>query len=347
MSFREVAEPLRKWSAKGLRCGVATLVRVQRSAPRPPGARFAANEKGELAGSVSSGCVEGDLLEHIQQVIAAGVPRTVHYGISDEMAADVGLSCGGEIDVLVEPYPQDDRVWQEADRLIQAQDAGVLVTRVSDAHAPAQLLLRGDGTRVGTLGDSSLDERAAQTVQPLFDTGGSEFFELEPDGGGLFAEAFLPPARLAIIGATPVAAALCHLAHWLGLAVTVIDPRKAFADPAQFPEAREVLRVWPDEGLGRVLVDRYWNVVVLAHDQKLDVPALAAALRAGCLYVGQIGGKRTQRMRREALQEQGFGAEQLDRIHGPVGLDIGAESPHEIALSIMAELLAVRRGKRP
>lgn len=142
-----------------------------------------------------------------------------------------------------------------------------------------------------------------------------------------------------------MAAALCHLASYLGIAVTIIDPRAPFARDERFPEAEQVLRVWPEEGMEEIGLDRYWNVVVLAHDEKLDSPALAAALRADCLYVGQIGGRRTQRLRREALAGQGFSEDELKRIRGPVGLDIGAESSEEIALSILAEPVAVRRGR--
>lgn len=345
VSFQEVAEPLAGWSRAGLRAGVATLFCVKRSAPRPPGARFAANEKGELVGSVSAGCVEGDLLEHIQQVIAEGRPRVVQYGITDEMAAGVGLSCGGEIDVLVAPYPEDASVWEAVSRVAAGQGAAVLMTLVSKSESAPQLLLHPDGSRVGTLGDTALDEQVAAAAVPFLDTGGTGVLDIEESGAKVFVETFLPPPRLALVGATPIAASLCHLATHLGMSVVVIDPRKAFADPARLPDAADVIQEWPDKAFEQIELDRYWNVVVLAHDQKLDTPALAGALREGCLYVGQIGGKRTQKMRREALSEAGFSESDLKRIHGPVGLDIGSESPQEIALSILAELLAVRRGK--
>ncbi len=207
------------------------------------------------------------------------------------------------------------------------------------------MLLLPDGSRVGSLGEDALDERASAAARPLFDTGGAPVLELGDPAATVFAEAFLPPPRLAVVGATPVAAALCQLASFLGFEVTVIDPRSAFAKEEKLPGARRVLRAWPEQALEEVGLDRYWSVVALAHDRKLDVPALAAALRAGCRYVGQIGGSRTQRLRREALAEMGLPEEEIARIHGPVGLDIGAESPEEIALSIAAELLAVRRGK--
>ena len=341
----DVQESLKRWSANGLKAGLATLIRVKRSAPRPPGARFAANEKGDVAGSISSGCIEGDLFEHIQQVVDAGEPRLVEYGITDEMAGEVGLACGGEIEVLVAPYDPDDDVWPALGRLTSEGSAAVLITGISDPVSARQLLLFPDGSRVGTLGAEALDVAAEALGVPLLDTGGTRIVGLEDPDATVFAEAFLPPPKLAVVGATPVAAALCHLASYMGMAVTVIDPREVFAKEERFPDADRVLCLWPEEGLVEIGLDRYWSVVVLAHDRNLDVPALAAALRAGCLYIGQIGGARTQRLRREALQELGISEERIRRVRGPVGLDIGAVGPEEIALSIMAELLAVRHGK--
>lgn len=343
MTFKEVHGPLKRWAEAGARAGVATLVAVRRSAPRRPGARFAASDAGDVAGSVSSGCVEADLYEHIQQVLQAGVPRLVEYKISDEMAGKVGLSCGGEIDVLVVAHEAGE-AWRGLEEALAEKRAVVLVIGLSESVRGRQVLLRYDGPRTGSLGDEQLDDAAAAVARALFDTGGSRVVELEEPRTAIFAEAYLPPDRLAVFGATPVAVALCHLAAYLGIAVTIIDPRAPFASDERFPDAERVLRVWPEEGIEEIGLDRYWNVVVLAHDDKLDLPALAAALQAGCLYIGQIGGRRTQRLRREALAERGFSADELKRIHGPVGLDIGAESSEEIALAILAELVAVRRG---
>ncbi|MDP2480070.1 MAG: XdhC family protein [Candidatus Palauibacterales bacterium] len=345
MSIDEVLAPLRSWSAEGRRAGVATLVRVRRSAPRLPGARFAVSEDGRLAGSVSSGCVEGDLHEHIGQLLAGGEPRLLHYGITDEMAADVGLACGGEIDVLVAPHDPASPVWNALGDVLDRRGAALLVTGLSEGVRGRVLLEEAEGRRFGGLGDAALDEAALEAARPLLATGGTEVVELEEPPAALFAEAFLPPPRLAIVGASPVAQALCRLAAWLGDEVTVVDPREAFADPSKFPGAARVVRAWPEEGLAEAGLDRWLDVVVLAHDRKLDVPALETALRARCRYVGQIGGSRTQRLRREALEERGLDEETIDRIRGPVGLDIGALGPGEIAVAILAELVAVRRGR--
>jgi xanthine dehydrogenase accessory factor len=345
MSIEEVLEPLRRWSGEGRRAGVATLVRVRRSAPRLPGARFAVSEDGRLAGSVSSGCVEGDLHEHIGQLLAGGEPRLVHYGITDEMAADVGLACGGEIDVLVAPHDPSSPVWTELGGVLERREAALLVTGLSEEIRGKVLLETAGGRRLGGLGTGDLDRAALDAARGLLATGGTDVLQLEEPAASVFAEAFVPPPRLAIVGASPVAQALCQMAAWLGDEVTIIDPREAFADAARFPEAARVLSSWPEEGLQAAGLDRWLDVVVLAHDRKVDVPALETALRAGCRYVGQIGGSRTQRLRREALAERGVDETAIERVRGPVGLDIGALGPREIAVAILAQLIAVRRGR--
>ncbi|MFQ5680062.1 MAG: XdhC family protein [Gemmatimonadota bacterium] len=350
MSFREVSEALERWSAAGERCALATLVRVRGSAPRPPGARFAVSEGGQVAGSVSSGCVEGDLFERLQSTLREGVPELVHYGITDEMAADVGLACGGEIEVLLTPHDERDPAWTALRAAVEKVEGAVHVVGLSEEVRGRQLFLGLGGGAAGSLGSPERDDRARDAAGALLDVGDAVWLEADAASGDeaplqLFAEAFLPPPRLAIVGAGSIGVALCRMASQVGYRVSVIDPRTIFADPDRFPDAERVLHLWPEEGLTAIGVDRYVAVVVLAHDAKLDVPALAAALRAGCLYVGQIGGRRTQRLRREALAALGIRSEEADRIRGPVGLDIGARTPEEIALAILAEIVAVRRGR--
>lgn len=344
MGMEEVLPELRRWTEEGARAGLATLVSYRRSAPRRPGARFAASDRGEVVGSVSSGCVESDLYEWVLRVLGTGEPRVQHYGITDEAALEVGLSCGGEIDVLIEPFDPDDRVWAALGRALGENEPVVLVQGVSDGVRGRALLLARDGSRTGGLGSDALDRQASGATRPLLDGGEARILELEAAGVSVFAEAYLPPDRLFVVGASPVARELCRLASRLDFSVTLVDPREAFADPGAFPDADRVVHAWPDAALDELGVDPYAYVVVLSHDPKLDVPALAAALEAGCRYVGQIGGRRTQRMRRDALRERGFGDDRIRGLRGPVGLEIGAVSPAEIAVSILAELVAVRRG---
>lgn len=347
MSLREVLEPLARWSREGKSTGVATLVRARRSAPRRPGARFAVSDAGEIAGSVSSGCIEGDLFEHLQQILQGGEARLLTYGITDEMAADVGLACGGEIEVFAEPYLPDDPAWPALTDSVERGTPATFLTGISGAVSGRRLLAAEGKAPVGTLGSGELDRKAVEGAGSILDTGVTRVIELDTGAGegAIFAEPILPPPRMAIVGASPIAAALCHLASFAGFEVSVVDPRPAFLSPDKFPDAARLVGRWPDEGLAEVGLDRYVSVVVLAHDRKLDVPALEAALRGGCRYVGQIGGKRTQRLRREALAERGLDEKVIGRVRGPVGLDIGSESPEEIALAILAEVVAVQHGR--
>ena len=345
MSVREVGETLERWVADGRSAAVATLVRAQHSAPLPPGARFAINDSGEMVGSISNGCVEGDLYEHLRAVLGGAASSIVHYGSTDDMATDVGLTCGGEIDVLVEAHDASDPAWRELLRALADGRPAVLVHGLSENIRSRKLLLLEDGI-LGGLGRDRLDESAVECARPYLAAGGMRVVSLgtdADDGAEVCVEAHLPPRRLAIIGATRIGSALCQVASLLGYRVDVIDPRPVLADPSKFPDAQRVLHAWPDDGLEQIGLDPYVDVVVLTHDGKLDIPAIAAALRAGCRYVGLLGGRRTQRLRRQALRKLGFSREELDRVRGPVGLDIGSQTPEEIALSIAAELIATNR----
>ncbi len=345
VGLEEVRDALKRWTARGERAALATLVDARRSAPRPPGARFAVSAAGEMAGSVSSGCVEGDLFERLRAVLAGDPADVVRYGITDEMAAGVGLSCGGEIDVLVEPHDAGDPVWSSLESAVDAGRPAVLVTGLGGPVRSRRLLVLEDA-RVGGLGDAGLDDRAAALATGLLGRSGTRRGPLveEDPATDVFAEAFSPPPRLAIIGATPIAEALCEFAARCGFEVHIIDPREAFARPDRFPAAREVIVRWPDEALAAIGADASTCVVVLTHDAKLDRPALEAALRAGCRYVGLLGGRRTQALRRESLIEAGFDPETVARVRGPVGLDIGARTPPEIAVSILAEIIGSESG---
>ena len=341
MSVREIRPALDAWTAAGLASGEALLVRVERSAPRRPGARFAASAGGGTAGSISSGCVEADLEERILSALGRGGAVTVRYGITDEMAASVGLACGGEIEVLVRPHRRDD-VWESIGDVLDRGAAAVLLTAISGPSLGRQLLLRDRGDRTGDA--SLLAEGVESSARRLLDSGGSRVLP-GPRGCDLFAEGLLPPSRLVIVGATAVAEALARFAASIGYGVTVLDPRESLARGDRFPDA-SVVCAWPDTGMERLGVGRYESVAVLTHDAKLDVPALATALRAGCRYVGLLGGRRTQERRRAALRDLGFSGEEVARISGPIGLDIGAVEPAEIALAIAAELLSHRARPR-
>jgi xanthine dehydrogenase accessory factor len=307
----DVREQAARWLARGERVALATVVATRRSAPRPVGSKLVVAEAGEVFGSVSGGCVESDVAVQAAEVIASGEPRLLSYGIADEEAWEVGLPCGGEIDVFVQPLLE----------LPPDGDAGVLLTSLDGERAGQTRLVR-------------------QSIVP---PGPSRVLEL--DGEQVFAEVLGPPPRLVVVGATDTAEALCRAAGALGWQTAVVDPRPALATKERLPSAGERVVAWPDEGLGQLEVDADTAVVVLTHEERLDVPALTAALPSEAFYVGAIGSRKTQAKRRERLLEAGVTEEALYRLSGPAGLDLGAQTPAETAVSILAEILAVRAGR--
>ena len=310
--MRELAESIQRWRSRGDRVALATVVATRRSAPRPVGAKLAISERGELFGSVSGGCVESDVAVQAAEVIAEGTPRLLTYGITDDMAWNVGLPCGGEIDVFLERFEGE---------LPESDEPAVSVTVLEGERAGERRLLGLDA------------------VEP----GPSRVLEL--DGETVFAEMLGPPPRVVVIGAIDTAEELCRAAKSLGWHTVVADPRPALTTRERLPSPDELLVAWPDEALEQLAPDRDTAVVVLTHEERLDVPALTSALEAEAFYVGAIGSRRTQEKRRERLLEAGVAEEELERLSGPAGLDLGAQTPAEMAVSILGEILAVRAGR--
>ncbi|HOW97460.1 MAG TPA: XdhC family protein [Kiritimatiellia bacterium] len=337
MSLGEIIGPVQRWDAAGRSTCIALLFRVEGSSPRPPGSRLAVNDQGEMAGYISLGCVEGDVREHVRQVLGGAPASVVHYGVADETALGVGLSCGGRIDVLLTRHEPADPAWR-ALCAASARGHAVLVTRIQPADG-RQMLLDSAGTQWGGLGMASLDQQAAQAARDLE---GERRAILRPLGEDLcLFEPISPPARLILVGASPVAASLCKLASAIGMDVTVVDPRRDFANPQLFPGARRIVLEWPEKGLAEAGAGPEDGVAILSHDAKFDLPGLESALRAGCRYVGLLGGRKTQEQRRKALAERGFSADDLARLRGPIGLRIGSVTPDEIAVSILAEIISL------
>src|SRR6266540_2171131 len=318
--MRDVLDELDRLRARGDRVALATVVATRRSAPRPVGSKLVVSASGELHGSVSGGCVESEVYAACQEVLGGAPPRLLTYGISDEQAFEVGLPCGGEIDVFVnEPEPG---FLDSVSAVVRGEERAVALT---DLDSGTQRLSRegDDGVADG-----------------LIREGASRVVELE--GATVFAEIFGPPPQLLVFGAVDTAEALCRLAKAIGWRTTVSDARARFATPERVPSADEIVVAWPEEALERVRPDHATAVVVLTHDEKFDVPALVGALASDSFYVGALGSRRTQAKRRERLVEAGVSEEQLERLHGPAGLDIGAHTPAETAVSMLAEILAVR-----
>lgn len=340
--MRDVLPEIAEWLDRGDRIALATVVDVIRSAPRPPGAKMAVNRRGEVVGGVSGGCVEGAVFECAQQVLDSGRPCMLRFGIGDEDAWNVGLPCGGEIDVFVEVFGE-----RPAETFMGiATDGGraVLITIVSGPdRLGAKLLVCADADPDGSLGESSLDSAATAIGQELM---WGERCELRHHGEyGLFCDVISPLPRLFVFGAGDYAAALCRLARACGWQPYVIDPRRAFATLERFPDAEDVVPAWPDEAVARLGgIDPATAIAILTHDPKLDDAALSTALRSKASYIGAMGSRRAQARRRERLLEAGFSEEEQTRISAPIGLDLGAHTTQETALSIMAEIVAARHG---
>jgi xanthine dehydrogenase accessory factor len=299
------------WREVGRRVALATVVATRRSAPRPVGSKLVVSETGDLAGSVSGGCVESDVVLAAQEVLEGGPPRLLTYGITDEMAFGIGLPCGGEIDVFVEELTETER-------------PDVTLTVVAG---------EGVGER---LHDPELEQAARRR-------GASHVIELEDRT--VLADVNAPPPRLFVYGAVDTAEALCRAAKLLGWRTLVADARASFATPERIPSADELLLLWPEEAMEQAQLDLGTAVVVLTHDDKFDLPMIRGALASDAFYVGWIGSRRNQERRRGLLRDEGLTDDELDRISGPSGLDIGAASPSETAVSILAEILAVRAGR--
>ena len=324
-----VPERALQWLREGRRVALATVIRTWGSAPRPAGSQLAVSEGAEgaeMAGSVSGGCVEGAVVEEARAALEDGMPRRLEFGVSDEDAFAVGLACGGRIEVLVEPVGLG--------RGPSADDLAALV-RARAARRPVawQVNLENWARRL-----VPPPGRADAPLQARFDADSSG-----PDGPWL-SVIHNPPPRLIVVGAVHIAQALIPMARIAGHDVTLVDPRAAFASPRRFPDTR-ILDGWPDEALAQIGLDARSAVVTLTHDPKLDDPALRAALASPAYYIGALGSRRTHAKRRERLRAAGLGDAALARIHAPVGLDIGARGPAEIAVSILAQITgALRRG---
>ncbi len=343
--MRDVLGSIHDWRRKGRKIAMATLVKIWGSAPRQPGARVVVSDGTELAGSVSGGCVESAVLQEAVEVFGTGGAMTLQYGVTREEAWAVGLTCGGSIELLVEEIPPagDDPVWDRMLDRVESEALFGIATVLSGERQGVRLLVEPDGIRTGSLGEAGLDDAAASLLADRFP--GPVSWRHQPAGHDceLFLEIFSPRERLVIFGGVHIAIPLVRMARDLGWHTTVVDPRTAFATRERFPEADEILTLWPDEAIARLAVDAGTAVAVLSHDLKIDVPAIRAALASPAFYVGALGSRTTHRKRVAALEEAGLSGEEIARIHAPIGLDIGSREPQEIALSILAQIVEVRR----
>jgi xanthine dehydrogenase accessory factor len=335
------------WRAAGHQVALATVARTWGSSPRPAGSKLAVNDAAEFVGSVSGGCIEGAVIQEALEVMATGASRVLAFGVSDETAWEVGLACGGKVEVFVEAVAPEAGGGGIAravlDELLAARRAKrgvVLVTPLGgSAHRLVPLGARGAGQVAETVAE--IGDVLADAVAQVAHRDQAEV--IDAAGGAVLLEPHLAPLRLIIVGAVHVAQPLAEMAALAGFAVTIVDPRRAFATAARFPGQALVVG-WPDVALAELGPDARTAVVTLTHDPKLDDPALVAALGTPAFYVGCLGSKKTHGARRVRLGEHGIGEPALDRLRGPVGLRIGARTPPEIAVSILAEIIASLRG---
>ncbi|NEA67364.1 XdhC/CoxI family protein [Streptomyces sp. SID12488] len=352
----DIAEELHRWVEQGRDFAVATVVAVSGSGPRQPGAALAVDTDGTAIGSVSGGCVEGAVYELCQQALADGESVLERFGYSDDDAFAVGLTCGGVIDILVTPVRASAPVRAVFASALAAAASGEAAAVARIASGPGELLGRAllvgpDGSYEGGFGaHPELDRTVAAEARAHLDAGRTGTLEIGERGSRcgapltVLVESSVPPPRMIVFGAIDFASALARMGKFLGYHVTVCDARPVFATPARFPEADEIVVEWPHRYLERTAVDARTVLCVLTHDAKFDVPLLRLALRLPVAYVGAMGSRRTHLDRNERLREVGVTELELSRLRSPIGLDLGARTPEETALSIASEIVANRRG---
>ena len=355
--MREILDELLPWWQDGKTVGVGTVVATWRSAPRPAGASMVVGPDGEAFGSVSGGCVEGAVYEEAQQVVdGESAPALHRYGISDDDAFTVGLTCGGILDVFVEPVSkQTFPELADIARSIEEHEPVVVVTCVDgpDDRRGKRLIVWNDRTS-GTLGLQRLDDAVTDDARGMLANGRTGLVHYGHDGERrgddltLFVASYAPPRRMLVFGAIDFAAAVAKMGAFLGHKVTVCDARPIFATKKRFPDAHEVIVNWPHRYLkaeveaGRV--DERTIICVLTHDPKFDVPLLEVALPLDVAYIGAMGSRRTHEDRLERLREAGIPEEQIAKLSSPIGLNLGARTPEETAVSIAAEIIGMQWG---
>ncbi len=349
--MRDILTEISGWWQSGETFGLATVVRTFRSAPRDPGAALAVSAAGDVVGSVSGGCVEGAVYEVAQEVCETGTPVLQTYGVSDDDAFAVGLTCGGILDIFVEPVSRAS--FPELGDIAAAVQSGEPVAVATVVAGPGSVGARRviwPGDASGSLGLARLDDAVDDDTRGMLAQGltGMRHYgaqgERRADELSVFVNSFAPPPRMVVFGAIDFAAAVASIGKYLGYHVTVCDARPVFATRGRFPDANEVVVEWPHRFLQRTAVDERTVICVLTHDPKFDVPVLEVALRTPAAYVGAMGSRRTHEDRLGRLRAVGMTDAELARLRSPIGLDLGARTPEETAVSVAAELIQLRWG---
>lgn len=347
--MKDILIDLDRWYAAGDVIALATVVQTWGSSPRRVGAKMALTANGQVCGSVSGGCVEGAVYETGLDVIKIGRPQLLHFGVTNETAWDVGLACGGAIDVFVQRF---DREWYSALRpLINNDRASVIVTVISGpVDLLGQSLIVKDQDHMNMIGSITpeINRAALAAAQEALCTGQSQRRTIAaPEPIEIFLEVIAPSLEVIAIGGVHIAITLTQIAQVMGYRTTVIDPRGVFGTDARFPHVDRLIHAWPDEALKQINLSCLSAVVMLTHDPKLDDPALKIALPSEAFYVGALGSRLTQAQRRQRMLAAGISESNLAKLHGPIGIDLGGQTPEEIALAVIAEIVAVRNGRSP
>ena len=345
-------EAMLRWITEGRRFATAVLVEVLGSAPLDPGATMLVDERGAIEGSVTGGCVEGALVEEAQRVLAGDAPVVKTYGISDELAGDVGLMCGGTVRILVSEVTEAVAPALVAALLAEAEGRPAAIATLLDGPHAGRRLAVVDGEVTGGLGVTELLDRSVSREAVGLLARGVTLIRRYGDDGSTMGDdlrvhilSYATPARLIVFGAIDFSAAVARLARDIGYHVTICDARRPFLQSGRFEAAHELVFEWPDRYLEDIELNERDVVLVFTHDPKFDEPALIGALRTGAGYIGALGSRTTQERRRERLLEAGLTPEDIDRIAGPCGLDIGAASPTETAISVLGEVIAAQTGR--
>lgn len=340
--MRDIFHEIKNWSTTGKKFAIATVIKTWGSAPRLVGSSMAISADAEMLGSVSGGCVEGAVVKAALAIIESGVPQLLHFGVSDEDAWAVGLSCGGKIDVFVAPFikskndPVENLIWEKLVEAIDNNNGCVLLSRLNNEQS-AHVFINADGSFIKNLEDDILIEKGLHAYQERKNQ------IIEHLGVSYFAQVFQPKSKLIVIGSAHISVDLVDLANQFGFETIVIDPRGLFSNKTQFISSpNQVFEKWPAEVLPDLSLDTYTYAVMLTHDPKIDDQALHVFLKSEVAYIGALGSRKTAAKRMARLTEAGFSEEDMARIHGPVGVNIRAKKPKEIALSILAEIISVK-----
>jgi xanthine dehydrogenase accessory factor len=340
--MRDILSDLDRWHAEGKQMALATVLQTWGSSPRRAGAKMVVTSDGQFSGSVSGGCVENAVMEAALDVMKKGQTQLLHFGIADETAWEVGLACGGSLDIFVQPFdanffPYLRAAWMQE----ETKSVHITVIRASSDILSHEMLVQEDGISIGNV-SSDWNEKALEFANETFSNGKSQRAVLDEETE-IFLELISPTPTLIAVGGVHVTVALVSLAKTLGYRTVVIDPRSVWGNQERFPHVDVLIHAWPQDAFQQIKLTRSTAVVMLTHEAELDDPALKIALRSPAFYVGALGSKKTNARRRERLLSDGLTESQLAHLHAPIGLDIGAETPEEIALAIMSEVVQAYR----